>query len=613
MVHNPANSSKITAYLEPFGTCTLTALSSVRDTSRKVTMSASIQGSLALAFFLTLCTCCLAAPHAFAQRPRRGMGMSGVGSATSSESPSKSMGMGMGMGMNMGSSATSGASMAGMSKSAGGKMGMSVETNTPTDVPSVSPTAQPTQNPTDVFSSAPTVAPSDTPTDTPTDAPMDVPSAAPTDAPSGSPMPAPNCSTIVEADVKISGTVGGSNGSAGVSGIADGSEFGSAMSPLGDIDGDGVFDLVVGASFDSEDGDARGAVWVLLLNIDGTVNTSQKISDTQGSFTGQLDDFDNFGRSVANVGDLNGDGVVDIVVGAPSDDDGGNNRGAMWILFLDTAGMVISHQKISDIDGLFAGILNDDDNFGASVATFGDLDGDGVVDIAVGAPGDDSGGSARGAVWLLLLNTDGTVKAHHKISDTAGSFTGGLVDGDDFGASVASVGDLNGDGVVDIAVGAPGNGDGGSDSGAVWVLFLNADGTVLAYQKISETSGRFPGGLNGSDSFGASVSTIGDWDRDGVMDIVVGAPGDDDGVSSAGAMWGLLLNSNGTVKDFQKFSRTHGLFTGDLDDSDFFGYSVAIVGDLDGDGLSEVASGAPGDDDGAANSGAVWLLFLDCV
>ncbi len=102
-------------------------------------------------------------------------------------------------------------------------------------------------------------------------------------------------------------------------------------------------------------------------------------------------------------------------------------------------GWVLSHQKSSDTEGGFTGILDNDDFFGSSVASLGDLDGDGVGDLAVGARGDDDGGPVRGAVWVLFLNTDGTVKSHQKISDTEGGFTGILHNSDSFGISVASL------------------------------------------------------------------------------------------------------------------------------------------------------------------------------
>ena len=205
----------------------------------------------------------------------------------------------------------------------------------------------------------------------------------------------------------------------------------------------------------------------------GTVLSHQKISDTEGGFTGILDDDDRLGYSVALLGDLDGDGVADLAVGAARDDDGGTERGAVWVLFLNPDGTVKSHQKISDIEGGFTGILDDADNFGISVAWLGDLDGDGVGDLAVGAQGNDDGGFNHGAVWVLFLNTDGTVKSHQKISDTESGFTGILDDGDLFGRSAAWLGDLDGDGVGDLAVGARLDDDGGKNRGAVWVLFLD--------------------------------------------------------------------------------------------------------------------------------------------
>jgi hypothetical protein len=106
------------------------------------------------------------------------------------------------------------------------------------------------------------------------------------------------------------------------------------------------------------------------------------------------------------------------------------------------------------------------------------------LDLAVGAWGDDTGGTNRGAVHVLFMNTDGTVSSSVKIaSGTNGGPT--LTNGDKFGTSVASIGDLDGDGVLDLAVGAYQDDTGGTDRGAIYILFMNTDGTVSSSVKIA--------------------------------------------------------------------------------------------------------------------------------
>ena len=377
-------------------------------------------------------------------------------------------------------------------------------------------------------------------------------------------------------------------------------QFGTSVALLGDLDGDGVSDLAVGAKWDDDDADGgsdSGAVWILFLNPDGTVKSHQKISSTQGNGP-PITPVDNFGISVASLGDLDGDSIVDLAVGAFLDDDGVG--GAVWVLFLNTNGTVKSHQKISDTQGGFTGILDAGDRFGFSLASLDDLDGDGVGELAVGASSDSDGGFLRGAVWILFLNTNGTVKSHQKINDTSGGFTGLLDDFDAFGFSVVSLGDLNGDGVSDLAVGAPGDDDGGNVQGAVWVLFLNSDGTVNSHQKISSTQGGGPPSGNGALK-GTSLALLVDLDGDGVSDLATGG-GD--------VVWILFLNIDGTVKSYQEISDTQGGFTGP---EPLGARSLSSMGDLNRDGVADLIVGAALDGDGGGQKGAVWVLFLDGV
>ena len=390
--------------------------------------------------------------------------------------------------------------------------------------------------------------------------------------------------------------------------------FGNGVAAIGDLDGDGIGDLAVGTPHDDDGGFDTGAVWILFLNSDGTVKDEQKISDTAGGFAGILDEGDEFGTSVALIGDVDGDGTDDLAVGAPYDDDGsGFASGALWILFMNPDGTVKGEQKISDVAGDFDGELLEGDLFGFSIAGLGDLDGDGFLDIAVGAPLDDDGaGIDKGAVWILFLRGDGSVDGFQKISEEAGGFFGRLTPGDTFATSVAAIGDVDGDGITELAVGSPFDDDGqGGDKGAVWILFLEFDGRVLHEQKISDLAGGFEGPIDEADYFGWATATLGDVDGDGIPDLGVGVPLDDAGPGiDGGAVWILLLNADGTVKNEQRFSQGTGGFFGRLEEGDTFGTSLTALGDIDGDGTGDLAVGAPLDNDGAINAGAVWILFL---
>ena len=311
-----------------------------------------------------------------------------------------------------------------------------------------------------------------------------------------------------------------------------------------------------------------GAVFHLDLNSVGLVEEQLEIAD---GLNGVALDSRSFGWSVASIGDLDGSGTMDLAVGAPW-------TLTVWILFREADGSIASQRAIRATDVPFAGV-----SFGDALAFLGDLDGDGRPELAVGQP-------LSGVLWILSLEADGSV-AHTTLVD------GGQ---DSFGTSLAAIGDLDGDGVPDLAAGATGDDDGAHDAGALWILFLNADATVKAETKISGTSGGFGGGALAGDEMGSSVCPLGDLDDDGVVDLALGAHE----YGLRGCIWILFLSDDGTVRA-KKLINSHA---GGLSNPNQqgFGAAVAPLGDLDDNGIEDVAVGAP-----TTGAGSVFVLFLN--
>jgi len=390
--------------------------------------------------------------------------------------------------------------------------------------------------------------------------------------------------------------------------LANGDTFGASVAGIGDLDRDGIPDIAVGAANDVTGGSARGAVYIILMNADGTPKSTSKIAS--GTANGPtLVDLSTFGNSVAGIGDIDGDGILDIAAGAVNED---TARGVVYIILMNANGTPKLTTKIASGTTNFV-TLATFDLFGASVVGIGDIDRDGIPDIAAGAPGDDTGGGSRGTVYIILMNANGTPKSTTTIeSGTTNGPT--LANGDAFGASVAGIGDLDRDGIPDIAAGADFDDTGGSARGAVHIILMNADGTPKSTSKIASGTTNFVT-LTNIDTFGNSVAGLGDLDGDGVLDIAVGADGDDTGGSARGAVYILPLTGDfpegfGLIDTTTKIASDTANFV-TLVDNDNFGNSVAGIGDIDGDGVQDIAAGAAGDDTGGSGKGAVYIILMN--
>ena len=305
-----------------------------------------------------------------------------------------------------------------------------------------------------------------------------------------------------------------------------GDAFGQSVASLGDLDGDGVEDIAVGAWNDRTNGVEGGAVYVMLLNADGTVKSTTKIANgLNGGPT--LSSGDSFGSALASIGDWDGNGVTDLLVGAWGDDTAGPDRGSVYLVRLNSDGTALDTIKIAhELNG--GPSVADNDGFGLAVGSLGDLNGDGINDLAVGAWADGAAG-ATGALYLLMMNAFDPSGSTDAVASTVKIASGTpsapvLVDGDRFGRSIASLGDIdsNPNTALAIAVGSSNDQTGGFNRGAIHVLFLNASGGVESSTKIASDLNGGPT-LADNDRFGISATSLGDLNGDGVTDLAVGA------------------------------------------------------------------------------------------
>jgi len=399
-----------------------------------------------------------------------------------------------------------------------------------------------------------------------------------------------------------------------INGVSTGDRSGRSVSSAGDVNGDGLADLIVGAYADDPNGDDSGASFVVFGKTDGTAVELSAIESGNGGFViNGVSAGDNSGFNVSSAGDVNGDGLADLIVGARRNDPNGDDSGASFVVFGKTDSTAVELSAIESGNGGF--VINGvsaDDYSGRSVSDAGDVNGDGLADLIVGTFGDDPNGSRSGASFVVFGKTDSTAVELSAIETGNGGFViNGVSAGDNSGFNVSSAGDVNGDGLADLIVGARRDDPNGDDSGASFVVFGKTDSTVVELSAIESGNGGFViNGVSAGDASGASVSSAGDVNGDGLADLIVGAYADDPNGNSSGASFVVFGKTDSTAVELSAIETgTDGFVINGVSGGDRSGLSVSSAGDVNGDGLADLIVGAYADDPNGNSSGVSFVVF----
>ena len=423
-------------------------------------------------------------------------------------------------------------------------------------------------------------------------------------------------------------SLNGTNGFV-INGAKAGDESGRSVSNIGDINGDGVDDLAIGAP--GGIGNAAGSAYIIfgskesdyfnnpieLSNLDG------KGFEIQGSelFTNR-----NAGWAISAAGDINGDGIKDLLIGASNP---GNNEsgtiGETYVIFgkenFDST-LNLDEQKFGFDDGLIIysynkDNLNDDKNsLGYSVSDAGDINGDGIDDLIIGAPYADPNGNNSGSSYVIYGRSEDNPFTDDINIFNLNSSDGFVINGqngDKSGFSVSKAGDINGDRIGDLIIGAKdGNPDDKESAGRSYVVFGSEDSedfdSSINLSDLDGSNGFAINGISAGDNSGWSVGALGDINGDGIDDIIVGA---NNANSTAGQSYVIYGNDTGFDSTFELSSlespdSQNGFIIDGAFIGDNLGHSVRGAGDVNGDGVNDLIIGAP-----FANSkaGAAYVLF----
>ena len=303
---------------------------------------------------------------------------------------------------------------------------------------------------------------------------------------------------------------------------------GYSVSDAGDVNGDGLADVIIGTFRANPNGISNAGESYVVF---GTSNPSSSLElssldGSNGFVLNGIDESDFSGRVVSGAGDVNGDGLADVIIGARFADPNGNYSGESYVVF--GASNPSSSLELSSLDGSNGFVLNginSSDFLGSAVSGAGDVNGDGLADLIIGAVGADPNGDYSGESYVVFGTSNPSASIELSSLDGSNGFIlNGITAFDRSGRAVSGAGDINGDGFADVIIGAPDGYTNSVNAGESYVVFGTSNpNSSIELSSLDGNNGFTLNSIVENDSLGKSVSSAGDFNGDGLADVIIGA------------------------------------------------------------------------------------------